>query len=334
MAIDLTKGIVRILKPDGTTAGTGFVVSDKAFIATCAHAVEGAKAGPGRIVRLVFLASGEERESRVEPEWWRSADAEDVAILYPEGDLPAIVQRMPLARSTKGRNYPFETFGFPEANPERGMWGIGCIVGRVRVQRVPMLQLQSEQVTVGFSGAPVWDPDLKAVVGMITTIVTGDRYGRGRTTAFATPAEVLAAICPIPLRQPLVKRLERVLHPYPIDVLRQVTKLFVGDLARALTGKPRKELRQFCLTQASKLPHASYLDMLYLEEHVDDLRTLYCDIPVLLAEYRYKPDPTGLGKLQDKARILGVHLSHIYRMEPDNDFDLSARAIRGAQGAR
>jgi hypothetical protein len=34
MSVDLKAGIVRILKPDGTTAGTGFVVSDDRLIAT------------------------------------------------------------------------------------------------------------------------------------------------------------------------------------------------------------------------------------------------------------------------------------------------------------
>ncbi len=37
MSTDLTAGIVRILKPDGTTAGTGFVVSDEGLIAACSH---------------------------------------------------------------------------------------------------------------------------------------------------------------------------------------------------------------------------------------------------------------------------------------------------------
>ena len=49
MSNDLTAGIVRILKPDGSTAGTGFVVSDEGLIATCAHVVKacGADSGEG-----------------------------------------------------------------------------------------------------------------------------------------------------------------------------------------------------------------------------------------------------------------------------------------------
>jgi hypothetical protein len=53
MAIDLKAGIVRIRKPDGTTAGTGFVVTDDGLIVTCARAVEAAGAGPDDSVGIV-----------------------------------------------------------------------------------------------------------------------------------------------------------------------------------------------------------------------------------------------------------------------------------------
>ena len=58
MTIDLTTGIVRILTSDGATAGTGFVVTDDGLIATCAHVVKAAGAGPGDKVRVVFYCTG------------------------------------------------------------------------------------------------------------------------------------------------------------------------------------------------------------------------------------------------------------------------------------
>ena len=71
MSNDLTAGIVRILDQNSATAGTGFVVSEEGLIATCAHVVEAAAAGPGDAVRLVLHATGEERKARIEPNWWR-----------------------------------------------------------------------------------------------------------------------------------------------------------------------------------------------------------------------------------------------------------------------
>jgi S1-C subfamily serine protease len=88
MTADLTAGIVRVLARDGTTSGTGFIITDDGLIATCAHVVQGAGAGPGHTVRVAFHATGEEREAQVEPAWWRGPEAEDVAVLRLDGPLP------------------------------------------------------------------------------------------------------------------------------------------------------------------------------------------------------------------------------------------------------
>jgi hypothetical protein len=126
----------------------------------------------------------------------------------------------------------------------------------------------------------------------------------------------------------LVKRPKPASRARPIDVLRRVTKLYVGDLAQTLTGEPQKELRQFCLTQASKLPHAAYLEMQYLEDHADELKKLYRTTRVLLEMVRDRPDSIRLAVLQDEARILGTHLRHIYRMESGDALDLALSVAR------
>jgi hypothetical protein len=51
---DLTASIVRILTSEGTTASTGFVITDDGLIATCAHVVEAA--GAGTVVHPLLLA--------------------------------------------------------------------------------------------------------------------------------------------------------------------------------------------------------------------------------------------------------------------------------------
>lgn len=48
MNVDLKAGIVRVIRPDGETAGTGFVVTDEGLIATCAHVVAGSSSGRRR----------------------------------------------------------------------------------------------------------------------------------------------------------------------------------------------------------------------------------------------------------------------------------------------
>ncbi len=56
MIVNLKAGIVRITRPEGATAGTGFIVTDDGLIATCAHVMETAGTRPGERVRLPFRA--------------------------------------------------------------------------------------------------------------------------------------------------------------------------------------------------------------------------------------------------------------------------------------
>ncbi|MFQ5856208.1 MAG: trypsin-like peptidase domain-containing protein, partial [Anaerolineae bacterium] len=197
MSVDLTAGIVRILKPAGTTAGTGFVVSDEGLIATCSHVVQYAEAGPGGTVRVAFHATGEERKAQVEPDWWRAPDAEDVAILRLDGPLQEGVTSLPLGSSAGVEGHALTTFGFPDAKPVEGMAGKCEVVGRTTEKGFPVLQLRSTEVTPGFSGAPVLDTATRRVVGMVTAITVPDPYGRLPETAFITPTETLRAVCPV-----------------------------------------------------------------------------------------------------------------------------------------
>ncbi|MBE9507992.1 MAG: trypsin-like peptidase domain-containing protein, partial [Chloroflexi bacterium] len=165
MNVDLTAGIVRIIRPDGETAGTGFLVTDDGLIATCAHVIEAAGANPGDTVRVAFHATGEEREAQVEPAWWRAPDAEDVAILRLDGPVPEGVIPLSLGSSAGVEGHALSTFGFPDPKPVEGMAGKCEVVGRTTERGFPVLQLRSSEVTPGFSGAPVLDTITRRVVG-------------------------------------------------------------------------------------------------------------------------------------------------------------------------
>lgn len=210
MKVDLQAGIVRILNQDGTTAGTGFLVTGDGLMATCAHVVEAAGASPGDALRIVFHAIGEEHAATVEPAYWRASTAEDVAILRLEGSLPEGIAPLPLGGSTRAKiGDVLSTFGFPDAKPVEGMTGKCEVVGRTRESGFPVLQLRSQEVTPGFSGAPVQDSDTGHVVGLVTSIAVRDRHGRLTETAFITPTETLREVCPI-LPVPLRELLRRV----------------------------------------------------------------------------------------------------------------------------
>ena len=55
---------------------------------------------------------------------------------------------------------------------------------------------------MGFSGAPIWDPGLHVVLGMVKSIVCGDPGSRLRNAAFGVPVEIIRDLCPV-LRLPV-----------------------------------------------------------------------------------------------------------------------------------
>ncbi len=196
MDINSKLAIVRILDQYGDTTGTGFVLTDDGLIATCAHVVASAGTGPSDTVRLVFHHTDDEASATVEPDGWRDPEAEDIAILRLDGSLPEGVKPVPLGSAAETANHSFETFGFPDANPDEGLWGKGEVLRETTLGGGRVLQLQSQEVTPGFSGAPIWDATIERVVGMVTAITNPDDYGRLGATAFATPTEVLIEIWP------------------------------------------------------------------------------------------------------------------------------------------
>ena len=201
MDFDLRDGIVRILKPNGETAGTGFVLTTDGLIATCSHVVQSSEAQKRGELRpekttIVFRATDELREAQVEPDWWRSSyKGEDVAILRVHGGLPEKVKPLPLGSSEGTSNHLFDTFGFPP-KLNQGIYGDGHILGETTIQNVLVRQLRSTQVTPGFSGAPVIDRLRRRVIGMVSSITPPDEYGRQVETAFITPTKILRDVCP------------------------------------------------------------------------------------------------------------------------------------------
>ncbi|MBN1138332.1 MAG: HEAT repeat domain-containing protein, partial [Anaerolineae bacterium] len=207
MSTDLTAGIVRILKPDGLTAGTGFVVSKDGLVATCTHVVEAAGAKPGNSIQIAFHATGQEATATVESGGWRPPDVEDMAFLQLSGDLPESVVPATLGTSAERQGAQVQAFGYPDLGKVEGLWGKGELIGPVTEAKRPLLQLRSSEITAGFSGGPVWDVATGHVIGMVTQVAMPDRYGKLGEVAFAIPSETLAALRSLELAEadPLVQ---------------------------------------------------------------------------------------------------------------------------------
>ena len=191
----------------GDVVGSGFLVGPD-LVATCAHVVATAAASdaygppPDAAVAVDFpaLPSGpEERWARVHR--WVPIEEDhtgDVALLRLAAPAPPGAVMPPVRRVGRLWGHAFRVFGFPEGSWD-GVWA----TGRFRAgQGTGWLQLQGtpgdQPIEGGFSGAPVWDDDSGAVVGMT---VAADR-DPGVTTAYLISVEHVLGLDPELLPNP------------------------------------------------------------------------------------------------------------------------------------
>jgi energy-coupling factor transporter ATP-binding protein EcfA2 len=203
VSADLIRSIVRILDRANKTCGTGFVVNSGSVsrVVTCAHVVKLAESGLGQSIALTFSPFDLDRSAKpysaiVDQKYWRDADAEDIAVLHLEEPLPGGIEPLRLGSSFGSEDHVFLTYGFGAAKPTDGLWGEGTVRGLTWENGFPVWQMDSTEVSHGFSGAPIWDKALQVVIGMVTSISRPDRAGRQARVNFVIPTETLFRVCP------------------------------------------------------------------------------------------------------------------------------------------
>ena len=222
------RGIVRLFRDDGSdqgkTLGTAFVAHVNGLLVTCAHVLEKEPGVPDGSSPVNFeFASGQKGTAKVVPEYWRASNAQDVAVLKVEqtftiSDATDVVFEagptdvaddrpvaLPLGYSAHLRDREedvtrprvLSTFGYPRKTRE-GLPGLCEVVGQTKDNTFDVYTVRSNEVSYGFSGATVWDEDLKAIVGVAVSIVTpgADLAGRQTETAFFIPIETIRNACP------------------------------------------------------------------------------------------------------------------------------------------
>ncbi|MFZ5909788.1 MAG: tetratricopeptide repeat protein [Chloroflexota bacterium] len=187
---DIRAGIVGV-KSDprsNLVLGTGFFVAG-GVVLTCAHVIEKYYQPGGK---AAFCLKGPDAEFQATVTFFSPKSEYDLAILEPAGEVD--YTPLPVASSQNSKGHSFSIFGYPNISFE-GLNGAGTIMGwtREKGKRFPILQLDSRQITHGFSGAPVWDEDLQVVVGMLQQGITNEQIGR---PSFALPIEVIQQAYP------------------------------------------------------------------------------------------------------------------------------------------
>ena len=196
LAVELpAAGVVRVVGPK--EAAAGFLVSDSGLIVTCAHVLVGC--APGATVNIEPHVDRRPLPATVD----LLKDPPDVAVLRLTAPVPPEAVALPLGRSPmpspagKPPQPDLRTFGYPQMKPEAGLPGVLAFYGPTDdAAGNKQLALRSEEATLGFSGAPIWDPQLGVVVGMVKSIARGDPGGKLVNIAIGVPVESIRECCP------------------------------------------------------------------------------------------------------------------------------------------
>lgn len=169
----VASALARVFDATGAVVGAGFVVGD-GRVATCAHVVSAAvggdpEASTGPIGRLSidFPLVGPQLHSAWVQRWWpiQPDGTGDIAILQLES-TPVGPRMPPMYRPEQPWGHRFRVVGFP-AGMHDGVWTAGELRAK---QGTRWVQLQgdphTQPIAQGFSGGPVWDDEVNAVVGM------------------------------------------------------------------------------------------------------------------------------------------------------------------------
>ncbi|MFF9895922.1 trypsin-like peptidase domain-containing protein [Streptomyces longispororuber] len=176
-------GRVRVLSPRGTVHGAGILVAP-GLVLSCAHVVAGAlgaRPGPAPPADPVLLdAAGFPDAPRgtatvVAGGWFPGpldgAPGGDLAVLATDWRPPDAVRPAPLGRCDAPPGREVRMYGYPGRAPD-GLWATARLAGSGG-PHPHWVQLDGTGATAawiapGFSGAGVWDPAARRVVGMVT----------------------------------------------------------------------------------------------------------------------------------------------------------------------
>ncbi|QSV53434.1 MAG: trypsin-like peptidase domain-containing protein [Dolichospermum sp. UKL201] len=193
--------IARIYNTNNMVIGAGFLISNQ-YLLTCAHVVTAALglppetvSKPSQLIQFDFPFINKERKLNAEVDFWlpyQSYDSShqqigDIAGLKLHEVIPDKVQPICLKTSHNLSNHTFSICGFP--NQPKEAWAYGTLRDTLSNGLVQMegTGQQGYRVQQGFSGAPIWDDQEKAVVGMAVAEDTNEQ----RRVAFFLPSQAL-----------------------------------------------------------------------------------------------------------------------------------------------
>ncbi|MEU7482758.1 trypsin-like peptidase domain-containing protein [Streptomyces sp. NPDC042319] len=190
---------VRELGEGGEIAGAGFLIAPDLAV-TCAHVVSDALRTPhqqalpdGARVRVDLPLNGGGAADAEVAHWLPYADdgTGDIAVLRLRAPIDG-ARPLRMAEATSVWEHAARVAGFPATSPG-GVWHMGRLRAGTAEGWVQFSQGDAHGTPIerGFSGAPVWDEELGAVVGMVVrSQLSGPRQ------SFLIPTGALLAAFP------------------------------------------------------------------------------------------------------------------------------------------
>jgi hypothetical protein len=193
--VEIISSIARILNSRNEVCGTGFLFGD-GLLLTCYHVVctalgsEDSIEKPDAEVIVDFPAVEPERSFHAKIVKRKNNERLDYIVLSPKESFPSAVK--PVQTMTVGiektAGHPFLAFGFP-VMLDTGISALGEIV---HTDSRGWLQIESTKqvgqfIEKGFSGGPVVDQELGAVIGMIVAV-----HQKHLGVAFMIPLDLIA----------------------------------------------------------------------------------------------------------------------------------------------
>jgi tetratricopeptide (TPR) repeat protein len=200
---DAPAWLVRIRRSrDGVPVGSGFLIPGGRVL-TCAHVVADppGEQPPDEPVFAEFQWAGDDRPipAVVAPGGWHpdldDSGRGDIAVLDLTEPLPAGASAPPL-RVTDRRvlDHRVRVFGYPRGHEYGAVPAVAVVEGAAHDEWLGLRSAEAlgHAVSHGYSGAPVWDDQWQAVIGMA---VGADRQAQQRS-AYAIPVQVLIRYWP------------------------------------------------------------------------------------------------------------------------------------------
>jgi len=143
----------------------------------------------------IRFSDNSKTEATVEQSSFSPSYEKDVALLHVDS-LPQGIAPLPLGNAAGSAGHDFYAYGYAIVTDVQGIGARGKIVDIVDNGR--LVQLTSQEPDRGMSGGPVWDEQLRVVIGMVTKgkgMLEKDQNLRNTQTTFAITTQIILEVC-------------------------------------------------------------------------------------------------------------------------------------------